>query len=163
MKEKWSSFLSKEKLSEFLVDDAINEAQGRISPDTINILRMNIEEKKQTTVLKKAIKSLKKIVQKETCEALIEEPDEISNDFSWKKTKRGQYVSNIQDWAQSFHYEFREMKEFEDVYIGGHSEREVVFVTGKLKSKEVFNKLLGFIESKEPPYKLLTKILISEQ
>lgn len=60
---------------------------------------------------------------------------------------------------QTFHAEFRSIPEFEKVVIGGHSEHYVVFDTGKLKDPKDQERLLEYIESKQPPYKILLKLL----
>ncbi|MFT5890705.1 MAG: hypothetical protein ACI9Y7_000798 [Dokdonia sp.] len=94
---------------------------------------------------------------------ILEEQVEIKSDLKWIGSKRGKYVIEINDWAQNFYSEFRSNKEFEDILIGAHSERMIIFLTGKIKGKDTFEKLLNYIVSKNPPFKLVSKIEIIEK
>ena len=64
-------------------------------------------------------------------------------------------------WAEGFHREFRSRPEFADACLGGHVDKQVVFVTGKVRSQQVLDELLAYVASKEPPFKLLVEVTIA--
>lgn len=133
---------------------------GKIPPETIAVLQTRVDGKKQAQQLVKAVKSLKKIVPQESYESLMDEAREIKEDFAWKKSDRGKYVLEINDWVLSFFEEFRSKDEYKDVFIGSHSELEVVFVCGKVAGPEEYDSLMAYIESKNPPRKILADVEI---
>ncbi|MEZ5328453.1 MAG: hypothetical protein R3F19_25705 [Verrucomicrobiales bacterium] len=161
MSQPWSKSLVRSSFSEWLVDDAIREANGAISPDVEALLRTSAEKRSQVSELKKALSSVKPLISTGTFEVFDEELAEIREDFSWAKSKRGKYVSEIQDWVQTFHADLRAQKKFDDLYVGGHESLEIVYVVGKADSEEVLNELIEFLHEKNPPRKIMTKVTIS--
>jgi len=64
----------------------------------------------------------------------------------------------MNNWAETFREEFRTIKEYENILIGGHSEIKCVLITGKMDSKKL-DDLVNYIMSKNPPYKLKIELL----
>lgn len=162
MSQSWSKSLVRSAFSKWLVDDAIREAGGAIAPDAEVILRAEIENQSQVTQLKKALTSVKRNISSSTFEALAEELSEIREDFTWAKSERGEYVTAIQVWTQSFHAEMKAQSEFDGLFVGGHASIEVVYVAGKAQTEAVLNKFIEFLSSKNPPRKILTNVKITE-
>ena len=162
MSQPWSESLVRSSFSGWLIDDAIRESKGAIASDVEALLRTPAEKKSHVSELRKALGAVKPLISKETFETLKEELDEIREDFSWAKSKRGQYVSEIQDWVQTFHAELRAQGKFDDLYVGGHESLEVVYVVGKADSNVVLNELIEFLSEKNPPRKIMTKVTVAE-
>ena len=161
MPQPWSKSLVRSSFSEWLVDDAIREANGAIAPEAEALLRTSAEKKSQVSELKKALSAVKPLISTGTYEALHEELAEIREDFSWAKSNRGKYVLEIQDWVQTFHADMRSQKRFEGLYVGGHESLEIVYVVGKAASVEVVDELVAFLHKRNPPRKIMTKVTIS--
>ena len=143
------------------MDDAIREADGAIASEVETQLRTTVEDKSGVSALKKTLTLVKPLISKKTLEALNEELTEIREDFSWIKSKRGKYVSEMQDWVQTFHGDLRAQKKFDDLYVGGHASLEVVYVVGKARSDDVLDELIKFLQEKNPPRKIMTKVTIA--
>jgi len=156
--KKWSNSLCKSSISTHLIEDIKNECGSSIPLALIETISTKIANKKDFKQLKAAINYLKDDISEELYTAIIEEQKEIKKDLQWIGTKRGKYVSALNDWHQTFHTEFRSINEFEDVLIGGHTERIVVFIFGKIKNEATLERLLEYINSKNPPYKLLVQV-----
>lgn len=160
---KWSDFLCKASISKFLIEDVKKESKGKEVPALLlESISKEVKTKNDFKELEKSIRLLKEYISAELYNAIKEEQGEIKSDLKWIGTRRGKYILAINNWLQVFHNEFRSYKEFEDVLIGGHSERLVVFLVGKVKTKEAHDKLLSYVNSKKPPYKLFTQIEILE-
>ena len=155
-KTKWSESLVRSQFSEFLIDDAIEESSGSIDNATEEQLRTKIEEKSQIGDLRKTLRSIKKMISEGTFENLEEELKEIADDFTWKKSERGQYVSELNDWIQDFHASIRSESRFADLYVGAHAELEVVYVVGSAQTETDLTDFLSIIERNNPPRKILT-------
>lgn len=163
MSQPGSESLVRSSFSEWLVDDAICEANGAITSEVEALLRTPAEKKSHVSELRKGLGAVKPLISKETYEALKEELGEIREDFSWAKSKRGKYVSAIQDWVQTFHAELRAQRKFDDLYVGGHESLEVVYVVGEADSNAVLNELIEFLHEKNPPRKIMTKVTVAEK
>lgn len=163
MSEPWSKALVRSSFSEWLIDDAIRDSNGAIASEVETLLRTPAEKKSHVSELKKALSLVKPFVSKDTFEALKEELAEITEDFSWAKSKRGKYVSEIQDWVQTFHSELRAQEKFDDLFVGGHESLEVVYVVGKAESNEVLNELIKLLHEKKPPRKIMTKVTVARE
>ncbi len=44
--------------------------------------------------------------------------------------------------------------------IGGHSKREVIFLSGIVSSREVFEDLMAYLDAKQPPFKVMSDVRI---
>ena len=160
---KWSNSLCRVSISKHLIDEVKKEYEGDFFLSLLNSMSKDIKNRNDFKELGKNVNQLKGYISEESFRMILEEQTEIKNDLKWIGSKRGKYILEINDWVQSFYSEFRSNKEFEDVLIGGHSERMVVFLTGKIEGKDTFEKLLNFIESKKPPHKLLFQIEINKK
>ena len=103
------------------------------------------------------------LVQKTISPALRDETREIISDNRWAGSKRGAASLAINDWHQPFHPEFRPRPAFEQVCIGGHSERLCVFVTRTVATRAEHDALFDYVTAKNPPFKRLTDIRIAEE
>ena len=158
MSNSWAQqLLTRTSLSSYLIEDILRETGG-LDHDLQKKLALKIETKADLKNLREAAKLLKNNISRETSETLKEEIQEIAKDFKWSGTTRGKYIMTINNWIHTFHSEFRAMKEFEDAMIGGHTEMMVVFVCGKVKSNDVREKLLKYVQSKNPPFKIHVKL-----
>ncbi len=162
MNAKWSESLSKSTISDFLIDDIVNRSSAEIPSKIIESLRIVVENKNDLKQLKKGISKLKPHISKDLYVEIQDEFKEIKEDLHWVGSKRGQYITKINDWIQPFHSEFNSFKEFEGVMIGGHSDKMVVFLTGKITDNKTYQKLINYVASKNPPFKVFTKIVITE-
>lgn len=161
MPESWSQSLVRSSLTRSLVDEAVAEAGGALAHDVEVVLRSDVNCRSQVADLKKAISSLKRMISPATFESLMEELEEIREDFTWAKSRRGEYVKEIQNWCQSFHHEMRSINEFGALHVGGHDSLEVVYVVGKAESEEVLKSFVEFLSSKKPPRKIMTNVVIT--
>ncbi len=157
---KWSDFLCKSSLSPYLIECIEEEYTSSLPDSLITSLSAKIENKNHLKAIKTHIKQIKKHISKKLYEEITEELQEIKEDLKWNKSDRGKYVSEVQNWAQSFHAELKSQEIYENVIIGGHTERKVVFVVGQVKDQATYEQLLNYIKTKQPPYKLFEKIEI---
>ena len=157
---KWSDMLVKKQISEHLVD----KVRDDYGPDYIcivpPILEATIESEADVKALKDAIKEVKPRLSEGLFKALQEEYREIADDSKWKSTRRGNYIMRTNEWAEPFHAEFRARKQYDDVIMGYRSSRRAVMLSGKVKSKRILKQLLKYIESKDPPFKLLLDVTV---
>jgi hypothetical protein len=72
---------------------------------------------------------------REVVDVLQEELAEIASDLRFARSRRGKYVLFIQNYVQKLYETLRKDSRFDDVLIGAHSEREVVFVTGQVRGE----------------------------
>jgi len=145
------NFLVRTKFSNFLIEDIKKEIPSE--EETIDLLSIEILDNESITKVRKKIKEIKDKISSANLVVLNEELSEIKEDLKWVKSKRGQYVIEINNWYKSFRDEFRSIKEYEDIMIGGHSKIMCVFITGKI-NKELVDQLTKYIVEKRPPYKL---------
>jgi len=157
----WSNLLCKSSISSFIIDDIIEECENKIPAGLIQSLQTIVKNKEDFKLLKTSVAELKPSISEGLYEVIKEELREIKEDTQWVKTKRGQYVSKLNDWLQPFHSEFNAIKEFEKVYIGGHTEKIVVFVTGKVRTEESYERLVNYVSSKNPPFKMFVQVEIN--
>ena len=148
----------KKQISEHLVDEVREECGADF--EVPSILEATIDSKTDMKALKDAIKAMKPRLSEDLLEALREECQEIADDLKWIGTKRGNYIMRINEWVEPFHAEFRAMKQYDDVIMGGHSSRQVVMLSGKVKTKRILKQLVKYIESKGPPFKLLLDVTV---
>ena len=156
--KKWSNSLCRTSVSKHLVEDVKEECGTIIPPSSYGAISNEIKTKSDFKALEKTVKYLKEYISEGLYAAILEEQKEIKSDLKWIGTKRGQYVATINDWVQLFYSEFRAQKEFDDVFIGGHTERMVVFITGKIQGEDAFEQLMNFVNAQNPPYKLFLQI-----
>ncbi|MEP0262430.1 hypothetical protein [Dokdonia sp.] len=157
---KWSDVLCKTTISTHVLEEIQKECKSKITVSFLESISKDIKNESDFEELERNVKQLKKSISKELFNTVLEELTEIKEDLIWIGSKRGKYIAEINDWAQNFYSEFRLHIEFEDILMGGHSERMVLFLTGKIKGKDAFEKLLQYMESKNPPYKILSHIEI---
>lgn len=155
----WRSFLIKESFSSELIEDLADQ----LDKETLSSLEdFKCTSKESLVLLKKFASKVKRMAKGDLLEDFMEEAAEIKDDFKWLSTKRGKYVVAMNEWVETFFSEFRSFPEFENVMIGGHSEKLVVFVTGKVADLTTHKKLAAFIQAKAPPFKLLDAVAIGE-
>ncbi|MGR6871478.1 hypothetical protein ACU6U9_04040 [Pseudomonas sp. HK3] len=158
MNQPWSEKLIQKNIADFLIEDLLEEAEITIPDSILKGLKVTVESSEDLEVLSSAIDQLRDIVDEDLLISIEEEYDEISDDLEWSKTDKGQSILKINDWAQSFYEELRSNESYKDVMVGGHTEKDVIFVTGKVTSGEFLEKLKSFIDSKQPPMELLYKV-----
>lgn len=107
---------------------------------------------------RKKLQDLKNSIDETLFELVIEELKEIQEDLVWSKSERGKYILKINDWFDSFKDEFRSIKEYDNIYIGGHPDILCIIVTGKINEHNR-DDLMQFLVEKEPPYKLKTQFI----
>lgn len=161
MNSKWSDSLNKTEIDDWIIDELEEDSEVEIPQALLSNLKQKIQNSNDIKNLEKTIKDLSKYVSEDTIEPLLDELEEIKEDFECSETDKGKSTLVINDWTQLFHNEFRDIKEFDDVFIGAHTEKNVVFVCGKVKNREIKEKLESYVKSKEPPLDLLFKIEIS--
>ncbi|MCM8533868.1 MAG: hypothetical protein NE330_22080 [Lentisphaeraceae bacterium] len=154
MKNKWSSLLIKNKISKFILDEIEEETKLNLCE-----LKRKVENKKDIQSLKKAIKVFKNDLTKEVHQELLDELKEIEEDHSWGESTRGQYIIELNDWKEKFHQELKELNKFHGLLVGGHSEKEIVYISGKLAADENIEEFLSFIQAKNPPRKIVVKLI----
>ena len=159
MTQTWSEFLYKSSISDFLIEE-VTEQLGKKKQPVPKDITIQAHSKTDVSKLKKAIQSIEEQLSHDLANTLMHELDEITEDQKEASTRRGKYIMDINDWAQPFYPEFRSISEFEDAYIGGHTREMVVFISGKVDSQESYDKLVKYVESKKPPYKVLAKVTI---
>jgi hypothetical protein len=150
-------------VQESLSPGLLDELTGKIDHTTLHELKTTIcKTKAELAKLTRLVAGVRKRLPEDTYESLREELEEIKQDNRWLSTQRGQYVLAINAWAETFHAEFRAQPEFADVMIGGHSEKEVVFVTGVVPAQNTFARLLAYVQSKNPPFKLISDVHVGK-
>jgi hypothetical protein len=153
----WKSLLIKESFSPELIE----ELAEYLDKETLTSLGDFRCISKESLVEMKAIQSkVRRMATEDLLEEFKEEANEIKDDFKWLPTKRRQYIVSLNEWLETFFGEFRSFPEFENVAIGGHSEKQVVFVTGKVADLPTHQRLSAFIKAKVPPFKILDAVAI---
>lgn len=155
--------LVRTQLSDTLVDELIEEEGLPSDSAWLPVLRAEVRSRKDFTTLKKAIAEIAPMISESSREALEEELQEIQEDLEWVGSARGRYVIAINEWIQPFHQEFHAIERFARVLVGGHAEREVVFATGSVETREDYQALLEYLASKNPPFKIHTKVTIQSE
>ncbi|MEO1857947.1 MAG: hypothetical protein ABGY95_11375, partial [Rubritalea sp.] len=69
MSQPWSESLVRSSFSEWLIDDAIREANGAIASEVEALLRKSAEKKSHVSELRKALSAVKPLISKDTFEA----------------------------------------------------------------------------------------------
>jgi hypothetical protein len=149
------SSIFKHTISKYVLED-IEKLCGAPQPD----LARACYSKEDLKALKDAVKLIRPKLDEDTRETVKEELAEIVDDLKFLSTKRGKYVDAIQEWHAGFHKEFLGLPQFEKIVIGGHVDKIVVFVTGVIKDRETFQELVQYVESKNPPFPILTKVYL---
>ena len=159
MKAPWREFIVKETISEFV----INQLRDKVPEEhLVTLENLVCKTKADIRQLSKCVKVLKKHLDSDVYEELCDELNEIKEDNNWIGSSRGKYVLAINEWMQPFYEEFRSIPKFDDIFIGGHSEKTVVFVCGKVSTHEDYDLLLDFITKKKPPFKVLADVMIEK-
>lgn len=161
MNQPWSEKLIQKSIADFVIEDLLEEAEITIPDSILDGLKITVESSEDLETLNAAIEQLRDIVDEDLLISIEEEYDEISDDLEWSKTAKGQSILKINDWVQSFYEELRSNESYKDVMVGGHTEKEVIFVAGKVTSEEFLGKLKSFIDSKKPPMELLYKVEVA--
>ncbi len=156
----WTSFLVKTSLSPWLVGKCGSDVTDPERAARLTQLRVSVDSPADLRTLRATAKRLRPFLPSALFESLQEEVREIAVDAKWAKTARGGYVVAINRWAETFFAEFSARAQFRDVLIGSHATREAVFATGFVQSADVFRELLAYIQSKNPPYKVMTDVRI---
>jgi hypothetical protein len=156
----WTSLLVTTSLSPWLVSECCSHVSDSPNAAWLTPLSISVETPADLKNLRATAKRLKSILPLPLFESLDEEVREIAEDAKWAKTARGGYVSAINQWVEPFFSEFRARPQFGDVLIGSHATREVVFVTGFVQSENIFREFLSYVQSKKPPYKVMTDVRI---
>lgn len=156
----WASLLVKTSLSPWLVEECCSHASAELKAALSVQLGGLVDSPTALKNLKAAAKGLRAVLPPALVQELNEEVGEIAADAKWAMTGRGRYVLAINQWIEPFHAEFRSRGEFNKVVLGGHGAREVVFATGFVPSEEIFLELMTFIQSKSPPFKVMTDVRI---
>ena len=157
MSSSWRQALVQDRLSAALLD----QIRPYCAEDVIAELARPVTDKASLAALAAAAKTGAKKLPSHLAEALQDEIAEIKADAKWVGSKQGRYLLAINMWAEGFHREFRSRPEFADACLGGHVDKQVVFVTGKVRSQQVLDELLAYVASKEPPFKLLVEVTIA--
>ncbi len=160
MKELWSAKLVKRQISDFLVDELVEQSLKQIPTEILNGLKHTVVAKADLKQLKEAIRSLKKYVDEDAIEYLQEEYDEIKDDLEWAATAKGKRILSVNDWSQGFFEEFRAMSQFSGIAIGAHTTKNAVFVAGTVLSSEGLEVLKRYIAAKTPPLAVLYDVKI---
>ena len=155
---KWSSFLVKTSISRELIDECRPCLSGAKAGDLLTQLSASVESSADLRKLKAALKLAKPMLPGALFGSLHEELAEIAEDAKWRSSSRGAYVIAVNEWIQPFHSEFRSVAAFAKVVIGGHSKREVIFLSGIVSSREVFEDLMTYVDSKKPPFKVMADV-----
>lgn len=161
MSEKWSEKLVKRKISDFLVEELIEQTAEPIPTEILDLLKHEIVEKADLKKLRDAIRLLKKYADEDMVDYIREEYEEIKDDIDWAATAKGKCILDINDWVQGFYEEFRTKDEFANVAIGGHTTKEVVFVAGTVSTTENLDALKTYVSSKSPPLDVLYEVRVA--
>ena len=151
----------KNSFSEFLIDELEEHLPKPRVKNVKTLLKRKVANKKDLDELKENIKTLKQELPEDFYDYLWDEIDEIEFDLKWKNSKNGKSILLINKWLKGFNSEMRKMSEFEEVIIGGHTEKEAVVVLGEVGSKEALEKLKEFITSKKPPFETIYEVQIN--
>ncbi|MEM7165819.1 MAG: hypothetical protein AAF581_10165 [Planctomycetota bacterium] len=125
-------------------------------------LRSEVESPAQLKALKKAAKAATPYLEPDLAGFLHEEVAEIGRDLEWVSSSRGKYIATVNDWHQEFQEEYRGIDDFDRALIGCHAQLQVVFLAGKVRNQAVLDRLLEYVRSKNPPYKIHHKIEIAD-
>lgn len=156
----WPAFLVTSSLSEQMV----SALRRHLPPEQFAAFEPNIWDTESRAVELQALATtLRPALPGALLNDLMWEVREIRKDQRWLTSNRGRYILALNRWAEPFFEEFRSFPEFSDVMIGGHAQREVVFVTGAVANQIDLDRLLEYVGSKDPPYKVLTKLKIINQ
>lgn len=162
MNKQLSSIVAKDRISENLLCEIREELNGNPITNNLAFLDNSIGSRKKLIESKKMLQDLKDILSETVFSTAIQEIEEIENDGSWNITDHSVYISEINDWASTFYTEFCGMSLFDGIVLGCHSEREVVYITGKMSNQDCRSQLIQYITSKQPPRKLLIDVTFSQ-
>ena len=160
-----ASLLVRSTLSERLVDEIVETlgAEGSaLSPEETEQLRAEVTGKPDLTALKRLVRSFRRRLSASLGESLDEELAEITEDFTWAKSKRGNYVLEINRWVESIRPDLDAEPAYSGILVGGHAEQEVVYVVGKIGTEADLQMLVEFLAERQPPRKIRTKVTVLE-
>lgn len=161
MNDLWSNQLVKKSISEFLTDELEEHLPEKELESTRNQLSIFVESKEDLEKLRTSIAALEDKVDEGFFDCLMEDFSDIEEDYHWKSTGKGKEVMELNDWAQQFYQEFRLNEAYEDVLIGGHESKNVVFVAGSVKTQAVLDELIEYVSSKSPPLEVLWSVKVN--
>jgi hypothetical protein len=157
----WNSLLVKTTLSPALIEDCVAVVAVREKAVCRKALSIAVNSAVSLKELRASVREWRPALPGALAQHLDEELREIVADARWAKTSRGAYVRAVSSWVEVFHAEFRGMHRFSDVFIGAHADREIVFVSGAVGSRQILDELMSYLASKSPPFKLDVDIKVS--
>ena len=83
-------------------------------------------------------------------DAVLAELKEIAEDLAFAASRRGTFVLFVQDWAQTFHAALRRNKDFDNLFIGAHAEKETIVAQGSVPSAKALGACAALIEKHHP-------------
>ena len=83
---------------------------------------------------------------------IFEELEQILDDIDWASSARGKFIVFVNDYVQELYRksEFRSDPMFADVYVGAHSMRNEIVVTGAVASEGMLNKVRSIMRDNDP-------------
>jgi hypothetical protein len=136
---KWSEALTKTTINEFIFDGKFDSAEESFVLGLRALCMGAVDTGDRVKEIRAAIKELPPTGKlsagaREVVRNLKAELADIVSDLRFAKSRRGKYVLFVQDYVQLLYGEMRKDARFDDVFIGGHTEREIVAVTGRVRS-----------------------------
>lgn len=147
-------------LSECIVEQVIEEGGAAISEEMIGVMRRSVGGRSDIAELRNTVRSIKNCVSADCLNELKMELAEIADDFTWKKSARGRYVIEINDWVDGFRPEIDADQRFDRLLVGGHAELEVVYIAGKARTQNDLDALVQLVERNSPPRKILINVQV---
>lgn len=154
----WGTAMVKQSISDWIIPQCVAHLPQAERELRARELAMEVNTPADLKRLRTVVSHVVKGASDDARKVLSEELAEIAADARWLKSARGRYICSIQRWVQTFNHELRSKPDFAEVAVGGHSQREVVFVTGFVKSAAQYSELIDYIRLKAPPFKLLTDV-----
>lgn len=162
----WSESLTKISITDDVFDASLGPEETALLAPLRELCRGRVDTADRVKEIKAALKTLPMGAKlpKAACEAvasLKEELAEIAKDLRFAKSRRGKYVLFMQDYVQRLYRTLRQHPRFADVYVGGHTEREIILVHGKVQSPADLEDLKAMLAS-EPsglPEEYLVKVM----
>ncbi len=150
----WDSLLVKTAISPALIEDCVAVVPVRAKAVCRKALSIAVVSAASLKELRASVREWRPGLPADLAQHLDDELREIVADARLAKPSRGAYVRAVSSWVEVFHAEFRGMPRFSDVFIGAHADREIVFVSGAVGSRQILDELMSYLASKAPPFKL---------
>jgi len=148
---KWSEQLVKNRIDPSLFEATPEQSQG--DRKAIADLKFYCEGVFNTS--EKVLRVRKKIEEVKTAsrapavlnvaDEVLEELDEIADDFKFAKSRRGKFVLFANNYTQEVYKKLRANADFNDLYIASHPDREELVLTGSAKRFDVLIASLSLI------------------